>query len=159
MLVGVRLFQRVAVAAERIGLREIADQPLVGRRDHGQDLGPEITPVQARCGFAVGWKKDAFWGRDALLAERETGPRRRSWGLRATGRGIPRAHMPVTLDGATVGETTSGTFSPTLKTGIALALLDTAAGLSEGDVVSIDVRGRPLECEVVSPPFVPSHVR
>jgi aminomethyltransferase len=145
---------RAAGLGARDTLRTEAGLPL-----HGQDLGPEITPVQARCGFAVGWRKDAFWGRDALLAEREAGPRRRAWGLRATGRGIPRAHMPVTLGGSTVGETTSGTFSPTLKTGIALALLDTAAGLSEGDVVSIDVRGRPLECEVVSPPFVPSHVR
>jgi aminomethyltransferase len=145
---------RAAGLGARDTLRTEAGLPL-----HGQDLGPEITPVQARCGFAVGWKKDAFWGRDALLAEREAGPRRRSWGLKATGRGVPRSHMPVTVDGATVGETTSGTFSPTLKTGIALALLDTAAGLSEGDVVSVDVRGRPLECEVVSPPFVPSHVR
>jgi aminomethyltransferase len=145
---------RPAGLGARDTLRTEAGLPL-----HGQDLGPEITPNQARCGFAVGWKKDEFWGREALLAEREAGPRRRSWGLRATGRGIPRAHMPVTLGGSVVGETTSGTFSPTLKTGIALALLDTAAGLSEGDVVSIDVRGRGLECEVVSPPFVPSHVR
>ncbi len=145
---------RAAGLGARDTLRTEAGLPL-----HGQDLGPEITPNQARCGFAVGWKKAEFWGREALLAERETGPRRRAWGLRATGRGIPRSHMPVTYGGSTVGETTSGTFSPTLKTGIALALLDTAAGLSEGDVVSIDVRGRPLECEVVSPPFVPSHVR
>jgi aminomethyltransferase len=145
---------RPAGLGARDTLRTEAGLPL-----HGQDLGPEITPNQARCGFAVGWKKAEFWGREALLAEREDGPRRRAWGLRATGRGIPRPHMPVTLGGSTVGDTTSGTFSPTLKTGIALALLDTAAGLSEGDVVSIDVRGRPLECEVVSPPFVPSHVR
>jgi len=145
---------RPAGLGARDTLRTEAGLPL-----HGQDLGPEITPNQARCGFAVGWKKEAFWGREALLAERAAGPRRRAWGLRAGGRGIPRSHMPVTLGGSTVGETTSGTFSPTLKTGIALALLDTAAGLTEGDVVSIDVRGRPLECEVVSPPFVPSHVR
>jgi aminomethyltransferase len=145
---------RPAGLGARDTLRTEAGLPL-----HGQDLGPEITPNQARCGFAVGWKKEAFWGREALLAEREAGPRRRAWGLRAGGRGIPRSHMPVTLGGSTVGETTSGTFSPTLRTGIALALLDTAAGLTEGDVVSIDVRGRPLECEVVSPPFVPSHVR
>ncbi|WP_433798284.1 glycine cleavage system aminomethyltransferase GcvT [Actinomycetospora sp. CA-084318] len=135
-------------------LRTEAGLPL-----HGQDLGPEITPVQARVGFAVGWKKEEFWGREALLAERERGPRRRAWGLKASGRGVPRAHMTVTLGGSPVGETTSGTFSPTLRTGIALALLDTAAGLSEGDVVSIDVRGRALECEVVAPPFVASHVR
>ncbi|HEY2195462.1 MAG TPA: glycine cleavage system aminomethyltransferase GcvT [Actinomycetospora sp.] len=145
---------RPAGLGARDTLRTEAGLPL-----HGQDLGPEITPNQARCGFAVGWKKAEFWGRGALLAEREAGPRRRSWGLRATGRGIPRAHMPVTLGESVVGETTSGTFSPTLKTGIALALLDTAAELTEGDVVAIDVRGRPLECEVVSPPFVPSHVR
>jgi len=145
---------RPAGLGARDTLRTEAGLPL-----HGQDLGPEITPLQARCGFAVGWKKDEFWGRDALVAEREAGPRRRSWGLRATGRGVPRAHMAVKRGDDVVGETTSGTFSPSLKTGIALALLDTAAGLDEGDVVTVDVRGRPLECEVVTPPFVPSHVR
>ena len=40
---------------------------------HGQDLSPEITPVQARSGWAVGWNKPAFWGREALLAEKEAG--------------------------------------------------------------------------------------
>lgn len=145
---------RPAGLGARDTLRTEAGLPL-----HGQDLGPGISPLEARCGFAVGWRKDAFWGRDALVAEKQVGPRRRSWGLRATGRGVPRAHMPVTRDGVAIGETTSGTFSPTLRTGIALALLDTAAGVDEGDVVSIDVRGRALECEVVSPPFVASHVR
>ena len=83
---------------------------------HGHELSPDITPVQARAGWAVGWKKPAFWGREALLAEREAGPRRLLWGLRATGRGIPRAGMAV-LDaaGERVGEATSGTFSPTLR--------------------------------------------
>ncbi len=145
---------RPAGLGARDTLRTEAGLPL-----HGQDLGPLVTPLQARCGFAVGWTKDEFWGRDALVAERAAGPRRRSWGLRASGRGVPRAHMTVLRDGEPVGETTSGTFSPTLRTGIALALLDTAAGLVEGDVVSVDVRGRPLECEVVTPPFVPARVR
>src|SRR5699024_2846915 len=48
---------------------------------HGQDLSPEITPLQARARWAVGWKKDAFFGRDALLAEKEAGPARQLWGL------------------------------------------------------------------------------
>ncbi|SDE94100.1 aminomethyltransferase [Blastococcus fimeti] len=127
---------------------------------HGHELSPDITPVQARAGWAVGWKKPAFWGREALLAEREAGPRRVLWGLRASGRGIPRAGMAV-LDaaGAQVGETTSGTFSPTLKTGIALALLDASAGIEAGAELAVDVRGRPQPVEVVKPPFVPSHVR
>ena len=41
---------------------------------HGQDITLDVTPNQARLGWAVGWKKDAFWGRDALLAEKEAGP-------------------------------------------------------------------------------------
>jgi aminomethyltransferase len=121
---------------------------------HGHELSRDISPVQARCGWAVGWSKDAFWGRDALLAEKQAGPRRLLRGLRATGRGVPRADMAVLRDAAPVGITTSGTFSPTLNVGIALALIDTDAGIADGDVVSVDVRGRALDCEVVKPPFV-----
>ena len=92
---------------------------------HGHELSLDISPLQARCGWAIGWKKDAFWGRDALLAEKQAGPRRVLRGLRALGRGVLRADLTV-LDGDTpVGVTTSGTFSPTLKVGIALALIDT----------------------------------
>jgi aminomethyltransferase len=127
---------------------------------HGHELSPEISPLQARAGWAVGWGKPAFWGRAALQAEREAGPGRLLWGLRATGRGIPRPGMAVLgADGRRIGEVTSGTFSPTLRTGIALALLDTAAGVAAGDGAAVDVRGRAQEVEVVRPPFVPSHVR
>jgi aminomethyltransferase len=126
---------------------------------HGQDLSLDISPVQAGSGWAVGWAKPEFWGRDALVAEKEAGPARRLRGLRATGRGVPRAGMAVLSNGERVGTTTSGTFSPTIRTGIALALIDTASGVGIGDQVTVDVRGRELACEVVKPPFVPSHVR
>jgi len=133
-------------------LRTEAGYPL-----HGQDLSPGISPLEGGASWAVGWRKPAFWGRDALLAERERGPARRLRGLRATGRGVPRPHMVVRVGERAVGETTSGTFSPSLKTGIALALLD--AHVEPGDTVEVDVRGRALPCDVVKPPFVPSHVR
>ena len=126
---------------------------------HGQELSLEISPVQARSGWAVGWSKPAFWGRDALLAEKAAGPRRLLRGLELTGRGIPRGHMQVYAGGTAVGEITSGTFSPTKKVGIALALLDTSAGLAEGDLVEIDIRGRRTEARVVKPPFVQTSVR
>jgi aminomethyltransferase len=120
---------------------------------HGQDISPDISPVQARTGWAVGWSKPAFAGRDALIAEKEAGPSRVAWGLLATGRGIPRSHMQVkNLAGEVVGETTSGTFSPTLQKGIALALLNSE--VSVGDNLVIDVRGRDLEVVVARPPFV-----
>ena len=119
---------------------------------HGQDLSMDITPVQARCGWAVGWKKDAFWGRDALVAEKEAGARRTLWGLEGLERAIPRPHMAVSRGASAVGEVTSGTFSPTRKVGIALALLD--RDVSEGDEVDVDVRGRSARFRVVKPPFV-----
>ncbi|HSK57675.1 MAG TPA: glycine cleavage system aminomethyltransferase GcvT [Actinomycetospora sp.] len=119
---------------------------------HGQDLGPDITPVQARSGWAVGWSKPAFWGREALLAEKEAGAARLLRGIEALGRGIPRTGMAVASGGAPVGRVTSGTFSPTLRKGIGLALLDRAVG--EGDEVEVDVRGRAERFRVVKPPFV-----
>ena len=145
---------RAAGLGARDTLRTEMGYPL-----HGQDLSPEISPVQARAGWAVGWKKEAFFGRDALLAERAAGPRRVLWGLLGLDRGVIRAHQAVLLDGNPVGETTSGTFSPTLGQGIGLALLDTTAGIEEGAELAVDVRGRSLRVKVVKPPFVPSHVR
>ncbi|MFF5292575.1 glycine cleavage system aminomethyltransferase GcvT [Paractinoplanes globisporus] len=126
---------------------------------HGQDLSLDITPVQARSGWAVGWSKPAFWGREALLEEKNRGPRRLLRGLELTGRGIPRGHMHVYAGEQAIGETTSGTFSPTKKVGIALALMDTAAGVNDGDLVEIDIRGRRIEAKVVKPPFVRPSVR
>jgi aminomethyltransferase len=160
------LWDKVLEAGQDLGIRPCG----LGARDtlrtemgyplHGHELSPDITPNQARSGWAVGWKKPAFWGRDALVAEKEAGPTRLLWGLRATGRGIPRPGMAVlTAKGARIGEVTSGTFSPSLRTGIALALLDSAAGVGDGAQLTVDVRGRPEPVEVVRPPFVESHVR
>jgi aminomethyltransferase len=132
---------------------------------HGQDLGLEITPLQARSGWAVGWGKPQFWGRDVLLAEKSAGPARLLWGIEAVDRAIPRAGMTVLSVKSTVddpdpiGVVTSGTFSPTLRHGIGLALLSTSAGVDADTEVSVDVRGRPVGMRVIRPPFVPSHVR
>jgi aminomethyltransferase len=126
---------------------------------HGHELSLELSPLQARCGWAIGWKKDAFWGRDALLAEKAAGPARLLRGLKAVGRGVLRPDLTVSDGERPIGVTTSGTFSPTLKVGIALALIDTAADVADGQRVSVDVRGRSLECEVVKPPFVAAKTR
>lgn len=120
---------------------------------HGQDLSPQITPVQARLRWAVGWDKPDFVGKAALSAERAAGPTRVLRGLLASDRSIPRPGMAVRdSDGAEVGTLTSGTFSPTLRVGIGLALLD--ASVVDGDEVSVDVRGRTGAFVVTKPPFV-----
>ena len=125
---------------------------------HGNDLGPDISPVMALAGWAVGWDKDTFWGKEAVAEQRAAKTSRLLRGLVATGRGIPRSGCEVrTADGDAVGEVTSGTFSPTLKNGIALALLDRSVAV--GDSVVIDVRGREVPADVVKPPFVDVSVR
>lgn len=121
---------------------------------HGQDLSMEITPLQARCGWAVGWGKQSFWGHEVLRAEREAGPRRRLRGLVLQARGVPRPGMAVYADDQRVGEVTSGTFSPTRQEGIALALLDTAAGLADESTVTVEIRSRRVPATVTKPPFV-----
>lgn len=125
---------------------------------HGNDLSLDITPVMAGSAWAVGWDKPAFWGREALTAQRAAKQSRLMRGLLVTGRGIPRAHCVVSGEAGTeVGEVTSGTFSPTLKQGIGLAQLDRSVPL--GAQVSIDVRGRSVPATVVKPPFVEVQVR
>ncbi|MHA3704712.1 glycine cleavage system aminomethyltransferase GcvT [Jatrophihabitans sp. YIM 134969] len=146
---------QVAGLGARDTLRTEMGYPL-----HGHELSSAISPVQARSGWAVGWGKATFAGHDAVVAEKAAGPRRSLRGLRVEGRGVPRDGMTVVgADGAPVGVVTSGTFSPTLGAGIALALLDTAAGIEDGATLAVDVRGRSVPVVVVKPPFVPSHVR
>jgi aminomethyltransferase len=118
---------------------------------HGNDIDPATSPIAARLGFAVAGDTE-FRGADAVRAARKDPPPQRLLGLRATQRGIPRAGQQVLSGNRVAGHTTSGTFSPTLECGIALAYLDT--GLSPGDDVVIDVRGRRLPAHVVRPPFV-----
>jgi aminomethyltransferase len=125
---------------------------------HGQDISLDVTPNQARLGWAVGWKKERFWGKDVLAAEKEQGPARVLRGLVATGRGIPRPGMRVLLAAdVPVGAITSGTFSPTRRTGVGLALI--ATQVADGAEVSVDVRGRREVFTVTKPPFVETGVR
>lgn len=125
---------------------------------HGHELSLDITPVQASASWAIGWDKGDFIGSDVLRAEKENRPTRRSVALKSLDRGIPRGHMQVKdSSGAVVGEVTSGTFSPSLKVGIGIALLDSSVKV--GDRLIIDVRGRDSLVEVVKLPFMASHVR
>ena len=125
---------------------------------HGHELSLQISPVEASAGWAVGWKKDSFMGSDILKGQRESGATRKSFAIKSLDRGIPRAGMSVkNLNGENVGEITSGTFSPSLKIGIGLALLK--SDIEIGQTLVIDVRGRDSQCEVVKLPFVTSHVR
>jgi aminomethyltransferase len=121
---------------------------------HGQDISEERTPLEAGAAWAVSFDKGDFRGRDALVRQKEEGIPARLWGLRMKERLIPRPHYPVLAGGEPAGETTSGTFSPTLRVGIALGYLSPRDRFSAGDEVEIEVRGRRGTAEVTRPPFV-----
>lgn len=146
-------------AGEQYGIRACG----LGARDtlrtemgyalHGHELSPAISPVMGGVSWAVGWSKPEFWGKAALEAQRADGTHRRLVGLKAAGRGIPRPGMTVLSDAdAPIGELTSGTFSPTLRVGIGLALVE--PDVKVGDTVLVDVRGRREPFDVVKPPFL-----
>ena len=119
---------------------------------HGHELGPGITPLQARLGWVVRWDKGDFRGRAPLEAEKATGPARILRGLSTEGRRPPRESQSVLSEGAAIGTVTSGNFSPVLGHGVALAFLP--PDVAEGDRLAIDVRGTELAAEVVKTPFV-----
>jgi len=119
---------------------------------HGHELGAGITPAQAGLDWVVAWDKGDFRGRDALEAERKRGVERLLRGLEVEGRQPPRAGYQVLLDGAVVGEVTSGNFSPTLGRGIALAFLP--PDVEVGAEVDVDVRSRSIPATVTKLPFL-----
>lgn len=120
---------------------------------HGHEISVGHNPVEAGLSWAVAWDKPAFTGREAIMAVRQAGPTRHLVGLKASGPGVPRAEQRILSGSEEVGELTSGNFSPTLKTGIALGYV-TGSAAEPGTMLHIDVRGKQVPATVVVPPFV-----
>jgi glycine cleavage system T protein (aminomethyltransferase) len=122
---------------------------------YGQDLFEASTAFEAGLRWAVAMDKGEFRGRTALLRQQEEGLPSRLRGLRMhERRHIPRAHYPVFVGDQLVGEVTSGTFSPVLGAGIALAYVWPGDVVELGQEVEVDIRGRRGAATVVQPPFV-----
>ena len=119
---------------------------------YGNDLDEGHTPLEAGLGWITKLDKGEFEGRHALLRQRQAGPQWRLVGLEVLEKAFPRAGYNVCEDGRTVGMLTSGTVSPTLGIGIAMAWVP--ARLADvGTRLQIDVRGKPAAAVVVKPPF------
>lgn len=116
---------------------------------YGHEMNDEITPLETNLKFAVKLNKDDFIGKEALMAQ---DVKRTRIGLKVTGRGIVREHMPVYVNGLQIGITTSGTQSPTLNIPIAMALIDKEYK-EIGTKLEVEVRGRRIEAEIVRLPF------
>lgn len=117
---------------------------------YGHEMDDSISPLETGLDFGVKLQKNDFIGKSALLSKGE--PKITRVGLKVTGRGIIREHSSVFVGDEIIGNTTSGTFLPFLNGAYAMALIDKVYG-TIGTALSVDVRGRRVEAEVVPLPF------
>lgn len=119
---------------------------------YGNDIDENTTPLEAGLGFVVKFKKGDFIGKEVLLKQKTEGLKRKRVGVRMLERGIPRPHHGVWKNGEKIGHVTSGTFSPLLKRGIAMAYLSTEYAM-ESTTVDVRIRNKFVKGEVVRFPF------
>jgi aminomethyltransferase len=123
---------------------------------YGNDIDEDTTPLEAKLSFVVKLQKDRFIGKEALVRQKAEGIERTRVGLRMLEAGIPRQKQEVLKGGKRIGYTTSGTFSPLLKLGIAIAYVQTDS-VAEGDTVDIMIRGKPAKAQVARFPLYDSN--
>ena len=155
---GQRLWEALLAAGAGDGIRPIG----LGARDtlrlekgyllSGLDLSGAQTPLVVISAWVVKWDRP-FLGRDALEAQRARDDYRRLVGLRMMDRGIPRHGYLVLSAGHRVGGVTSGTLSPSLRVGVALASVDRSCAMP-GTSLDVEIRGSPHPARVVPLPFV-----
>lgn len=120
---------------------------------HGQDIGPDRTPVEAGLNWTVGWKT-MFYGKTPIVEQKASGADVKRVGIRLTGRGIPRAGYPVVNPaGEIIGEMTSGTQSPSLNTPIGMAYVEIGSA-QVGTQLAVRIRNKDVAAVVSNVPFV-----
>ena len=118
---------------------------------HGSDMDSQSNP------FEVGLERFVFLGKEsvcsaALKQVLQQGVQRKLVGFRMVGRGVARHGYPILWDGITVGEVTSGGYSPTLDKYIGLGYVPKEWAVP-GSRFMVDIRGNPVEAEAVALPF------
>ena len=97
----------------------------VGLPLYGDELAEDITPVEASLSIFVKTEKPDFIGREAILAQKAEGPRRKLVGLEIHDRAIPRhGYEVLTPEGEVVGTVTTGYRGISVDKSIAMALVD-----------------------------------
>ncbi len=125
---------------------------------YGNELGKDITPLEAGYGMFVKLNKENFIGKDALVKQKAEGLKRKIVGFEMIDRGVPRHGYEVYADGKKIGFVTTGYFSPTLKKNIGFAMLDIE--YTELDTpIEIQVRNRALKAKVVNKRFYQKHYK
>lgn len=119
---------------------------------YGHEIDEKMNPLEAGLAWVTKLDKPDFIGKAALMKIKEAGLKRASVGLKSLGKAIPRQGYAIEVGGKTIGTVTSGTMSPSLKAGIAIAAVD--RGFTEiGTKVDVVVRDQRVPHEIVETPF------
>lgn len=118
---------------------------------YGNELTASTTPLEAGLERFVDFGKPVFIGREALWRQKTQQPKRRLQGLLMLDQGVPRPGYPVLINNARAGEVTSGSYSPTLKAGIALAYLP--VNLDPNAEIAVLLRNKPGRARLAQIPF------
>jgi len=122
-----------------------------GMNLYGQDMDESTSPLVSGLAWTISIDNNRqFVGREALEAEKSRGVTERLVGLVLQDKGVLRAHQKVIIEGVGEGETTSGSFSPTMRESIALARIP----VCDADHCLVEMRGKQLAAKIVKPPFV-----
>ena len=117
---------------------------------YGHEINEEINPFEAGLDFAVKLQKENFVGKEALERLKDSISRKRM-GIKMMERGIPREGYKVFSEEKEIGFVTSGTYSPTINCGIAMAYLP--LGMKTGDEVKVKIRERYERGAISNLPF------
>jgi len=160
----VKYWELVCAAGKKFGIRPIG----LGARDtlrlemayclYGHEINDATTPLEAGLSWTVFLDKDDFIGKKVLLEEKKKGIKRKLVAFRMTDRSIPRAGQALKNMGKVIGQVTSGSFSPSLKTGIGMGYVESLYAVPNSQI-AVDIRGKSSYAEIIKPPFYSKKVK
>jgi aminomethyltransferase len=153
-----KVFEKILDSGKKVGIKPVG----LGGRDTlrmekffllaGNEFEGGRTPLEANISFFLNWDHE-FIGKKALQTQKEMGGYERLTALLCTEKGIPRHGCPVEKDGINIGIISSGTMSPCLKKGIAMAYIKPDY-IKVDNEVDIIIRGKKINAKMIKPPFV-----
>jgi aminomethyltransferase len=156
---GKKVWDAVFASGKEFGIAPIG----LGARDtlrlemgfclYGNDIDQTTNPLEAGLGWITKLNKGEFVGKAPMMSAKQAGLRRRLVGLNLPEKKIARHGYSITGNGSTIGQITSGTFSPSLQKSIAMGYVDIAHA-EPGSRVTVPIREKAIEAIVVKTPFL-----
>jgi len=162
---GIQIWKELLNMGSNLGLKPVG----LGARDtlrieakyplYGHELNMNLSPVQSGIGWIVKSKETKFFNYDKIIDEKKNGSDVSIFGIYLDEAGVLRENYPIFLEsGKQIGSTTSGTYSPSLKKGIGLALLNTS-DIKNIDHILVEIRGEKKKAVINRGSFISGSIK